>query len=79
MRIEEKVKQVKLLMHELENSEPDIYKIQKLKDLLHEIGTQKELYNQYKDLFDAATEVLISASIDARALKCDPTQRRLPE
>ncbi|HUY00224.1 MAG TPA: hypothetical protein VMV49_11755 [Candidatus Deferrimicrobium sp.] len=78
-RIEEKIKQIKLLMSELENSEPDLYKIQKLETILNEIGTRKELYTTYKNLFNAAAEILISASIEARARKCDPTQRRLPE
>jgi len=77
--IEEKIKQIKLLMRELENAEPDIYKIQKLKTILNEIGIQKELYTKFKNLFDAAAEVLISASIEANARKCDPTQKRPPD
>ena len=77
--IEGKIKQIKLLMQELENTEPDLYKIQKLKTILNDIGTQKYLYAKYKNLFDAAAEVLISASIEAKARKCDPTQRRLAE
>lgn len=76
--VEEKIKQIKLLMRTLEN-DPDIYKIQELNAILNEIGTQRALYAKYKTIFDAAAEVLISASIDAKAQKCDPTQRRLPE
>ncbi|MDD1778753.1 MAG: hypothetical protein LUQ65_11360 [Candidatus Helarchaeota archaeon] len=75
-KIEEKIRQIKLLMQELEQIGPDPYKVQKLGTLLNYIGTQKELYVKHRNLFDAATEILIRASLDADACKCDPTQRR---
>ena len=52
--------------------------IDELKQILEAIGSNENLFQKYKDIYDDAADRLMFAGVDADACKCDPLRKHIP-